>query len=143
MAAMDLKPFGLAILLLGAAPAFAQMYKCVDEKGKTHYSDKPAPNCKGGAVQLQAPPPPPAVSESAKGGAAPKDAAERKRQAMARNAEVRKRECAANKAELQKFTTSKGPVQTVDTAGEPIWVSGAARDAKAAQLRADVAESCR
>jgi len=141
---MDLKPLGLAVLLLAAAPAFAQMYKCVDEKGKTQYSDKPGPNCKGGAVQLQAPPPPaPAASESAKGGAVPKNAEERKRQAMARVAEERKRECAANKAELQRFTASKGPVKTVDTAGEPIWVTGAARDAKAAQLRADVAETCR
>ena len=142
---MDLKPLGLAVLLLAAAPAFAQMYKCVDEKGRTQYSDKPGPNCKGGAVQIQAPPPAPAPAPSASttGGAVPKNADERRRQAMARHAEERKRECAAMKAELQRFTSSKGPVKTVDTAGEPIWVSGAARDAKVAQLKADATETCR
>jgi hypothetical protein len=30
----------LALLLSVALPAAAQMYKCVDERGVTHYSDK-------------------------------------------------------------------------------------------------------
>ena len=46
------------LLLFLAAPAVqAQMYKCVDERGKTRYSDKPIPDCKSG-VTITAPPKP-------------------------------------------------------------------------------------
>ena len=44
-------------LLLAPAVAAAQMYKCVDERGVTTYSDKPRPGCKGGAVDIQGSPP--------------------------------------------------------------------------------------
>ncbi len=48
----------LTVLLLACAPAYAQMYKCVDARGVTHYSDKPLPpSCKGGAVKIRATPP--------------------------------------------------------------------------------------
>lgn len=46
----------LAALLLPAW-AHAQMYKCVDERGVTTYSDKPRPGCKGGAVDIRPSPP--------------------------------------------------------------------------------------
>ena len=39
----------LAVLLAVAGPASAQMFKCVDAKGRTHYTDKPLPGCKGEA----------------------------------------------------------------------------------------------
>ena len=41
-------------LLLGILPlpVLAQMYKCVDERGVTSYSDKPRPGCKGGEVDI-------------------------------------------------------------------------------------------
>ena len=37
------------MLLAAAGPAGAQMFKCVDAKGRTHYTDKPLPGCKGEA----------------------------------------------------------------------------------------------
>ena len=44
------------LLLLLAVPAVqAQMYKCVDERGKTRYSDKPFADCKSAAT-IAAPP---------------------------------------------------------------------------------------
>jgi hypothetical protein len=43
----------LVLLFACAMPAAAQMYKCVDERGRTHYTDKMAPGCKGGAVDIQ------------------------------------------------------------------------------------------
>src|SRR6185503_2638718 len=46
--------FALASL---ATAAQAQMYKCVDERGVTHYSDKPSPGCKGKEVDIQPIPP--------------------------------------------------------------------------------------
>jgi len=47
----------LASLLLAAPPAQAQMYKCVDARGKTQYSDKPIPGCKS-TTTVEPPPPP-------------------------------------------------------------------------------------
>ena len=53
-----MRTLALTILLLACAPAYAQMYKCVDPRGVTHYSDKPLPpSCKGGAVKIRATPP--------------------------------------------------------------------------------------
>ena len=53
-----MRTLALTVLLLGCAPAYAQMYKCVDQRGVTHYSDKPLPpSCKGGEVKIRATPP--------------------------------------------------------------------------------------
>jgi len=53
-----MKTLALAVLLLACAPAYAQMYKCVDSRGVTQYSDKPLPpSCKGGEVKIRATPP--------------------------------------------------------------------------------------
>jgi hypothetical protein len=60
-----MKPLALALLLL-VPPAQAQMYKCVDERGKTIYADKPIPNCKGGKTVA---PPPSSPAASAKSSA--------------------------------------------------------------------------
>jgi hypothetical protein len=46
-----------AALIAICGPGYAQMYKCVDERGVTHYSDKPRPGCKGGEVNIQGSPP--------------------------------------------------------------------------------------
>jgi hypothetical protein len=57
----------LVALLLAASPAaFAQMYKCVDAKGKTQYSDKPLPGCKSTLIKGEAPPPAPGKSPQPK-----------------------------------------------------------------------------
>ncbi len=53
-----MRTLALTALLLACAPAYAQMYKCVDARGVTHYSDKPLPpSCKGGAVKIRGTPP--------------------------------------------------------------------------------------
>lgn len=46
-----------ATLALTMFPAAAQVYKCVDARGVTHYSDKPQPGCKGGPVDIRGSPP--------------------------------------------------------------------------------------
>ncbi len=50
-----MKTLTIAVLLAFSLPAQAQMYKCVDEKGKTRYTDKPIPGCKA-QTKLAAPP---------------------------------------------------------------------------------------
>lgn len=45
------------ILALAIGPVHAQMYKCVDEKGRISYSEQPLPGCKGGKVDIRPLPP--------------------------------------------------------------------------------------
>ena len=53
-----MRTLALTVLLLACAPAYAQMYKCVDARGVTHSSDKPLPpSCKGGVAKIRATPP--------------------------------------------------------------------------------------
>jgi hypothetical protein len=60
------------LLVLLVAPAHAQLYRCVDAKGKVQYSDKPLAGCKPLARQENAPAPPPAAPRpGAKGPAKP------------------------------------------------------------------------
>ena len=48
---------GVFALLCLALPAHGQMYKCVDERGTTHYSDKPRPGCVSREVDIEPIPP--------------------------------------------------------------------------------------
>ena len=50
------------VLVATAAPAFAQVFKWVDERGVTHYGERPPQGAKATEVQdkLASPPPPPA-----------------------------------------------------------------------------------
>ncbi len=45
----------LALFWIGGASA--QMYKCVDARGVTHYADKPTPGCANAAVDIHGSPP--------------------------------------------------------------------------------------
>lgn len=42
-----------AILLATSLPAAAQVYKCVDSRGKSHYSDQPLAGCKAQAINVE------------------------------------------------------------------------------------------
>jgi hypothetical protein len=58
-----MRTLALTALLLACAPAYAQIYKCVDARGVTHYSDKPMPpSCKGGVAKIRATPSPSGAS---------------------------------------------------------------------------------
>lgn len=64
----------LALLMLAmlALPAEAQLQKCIDERGRVHYTDKPIPGCRPTAQQ---PTPAPAQPAPAAKKAAPKPVA--------------------------------------------------------------------
>ena len=74
-----MRMIGLALLVALALPAQAQLYKCVDARGKTHYSDKPIPGCR--AVRTTETPPrgaasaAPAAKPSSKASARSKETA--------------------------------------------------------------------
>ena len=139
----------MALLAL-PLPCLAQMYKCVDERGVTHYSDKPRPGCKGSEVDIRASPP--------VGSAAPRSAQDLKQQEtefqrrrIAREREEEKaaaqratleRRCAAMHAELQHLGTARRLV-TVDAKGERTEVDETTRNARLASLKSEIDRQCR
>jgi hypothetical protein len=139
----------IAVSLFPAC-AIAQMYKCVDQRGVTHYSDKPSPGCKGSEVDIRASPP--------VGSAAPRPAQDLKQQetefqrrriarereeekAAAQRAAVERR-CAAMHAELQRLGSTRRLV-TVDAKGERTEVDETTRNARMASLKAEIDRQCR
>ena len=140
--------FALAVLVL-APPASAQMYKCVDERGVTHYTDKPRPGCKGGEVDIRASP--------ALGGAAPagpreltqQEADFQRRRIERERAEEKaatqraalERRCAAMHTELQRLAAAR-TLLSVDAKGQRTEVDDATRNARIASLKAEIARQC-
>lgn len=138
----------LALLLL-ALPAHG-MYKCVDARGVTQYSDKPCPDGKGKEVDIRGQPP---ISGKVTPGREELNAAERdfqrreakrerERQADAKADDARLRRCATAQAERQRWA-SVGRVAVIDGKGERRYLDDSERAAKTAQLDAAIARDCR
>ncbi len=127
-------------LLLAAAPASAQMFKCVDERGVTHYTDKPRPGCKGGSVDIRPIPP---VSGKAAAPRAPdvagQDADFKRRQIERHDAEALEKAALAERcARLRRehsWLTSGGRISHTDAQGNRVFVDDATRDARAGQVK--------
>ena len=128
-----------AAALLAVAPAYAQMYKCVDERGVTNYSDKPRPGCKGGPVDIRGSP---AVSGSVAPAAASdlarQDAEFKRRQIEREKAEAEQRtalaeRCAALRQEFAVYA-NVGRIVRMD-AGKPVYMDDATREARVAALK--------
>ncbi|MGH8725137.1 MAG: DUF4124 domain-containing protein [Burkholderiales bacterium] len=135
-----MRRLALAALLAAIGPAHAQMYKCVDERGVTHYSDKPSQGCKGGKVDIQASPP-------LSGTAAPRRPEDLARQ----DAEFKRRQLEREQAEAgdkkaleqrcgrlrQELAVLSGGTRVgrITPQGERIYMEDATRDARLAQLR--------
>jgi hypothetical protein len=133
----------LAMLLLAAAPAFAQMYKWVDADGNVHYSDQPPP-AKG--VKEQRTIPKPAAATPAQGAAAaagqnrPKTPAEQemefrkrrleaaeaeaKRQKEAEESDQKRRNCEQAKARVAMLQNG-GRIVKASPTGEQIYLDDA------------------
>ena len=88
-----MKQTALIVALVICAPAYAQTYKCVDQRGVTHYSDKPLPNCKSEIIKIQ------------RGGAAPMETASPR--AAARTTQELQRQCARDMQEYSRLTPSR------------------------------------
>jgi len=128
----------VALLLLIPACVQAQMYKCVDARGVTAYSDKPCPDGRGKEVDIHGQPP---ISGTVTPYREDLQAAERdfqrreaqrerERQADAKALETRKRRCATLRAELQRANSVRNPADNV------------AHDARLARLNSEVARTC-
>jgi hypothetical protein len=126
------------------------MYKCVDSRGVTRYTDQPDASCKGKEVNIQAQPP---IS----GTLAPKDenlkreeqAFQRRRmdEERVREAEKNKlageeQQCAQLHGELSRLQSGLRLVRPDDKGGYE-YVEDEERNRQAEQLRAEIAQKCR
>lgn len=91
-------------LLLCAAPSSAQMYKWVDDKGVTHYSESPPPGRKAQQVQTAPSPSPPTTPKPAESASTwgDKERAFRQRTIEREYAEETKRKKDAERAALRR-----------------------------------------
>ena len=133
----------LAILCVAALPAAAQMYKCVDARGVTHYTDKPSAGCKSEKVDIQASPP-------LGGGAAPsppqsfagQDAEFKRRQIERDQAELQeKQQVAMRCAKLRNeysVLASGGRIYQRNSLGERVYLEDSTRDTRLAQLKEEM-----
>jgi hypothetical protein len=136
---MLLKTLALVLMLLVALPAWAQMYKCVDERGVTHYTDKPRPDCKGGKVDIR-----PIPSISGKGSPASRDLASQdadfKRRQIERGESEAKDKAALDQrcARLRReesWLSHGGRITYTDAQGKREFIDDTTRDTRLGQLR--------
>lgn len=138
-----LRTLTAAALLAAALPLHAQMYKCVDERGVTHYTDKPPPGCKS-AREVEIKPIPPV-------GGAVKPRAEdlkreehdfQRRQADRERAEAKdkaelERRCRQVRSDIARLSTQRRVVETTKQ-GERVFVEDAERERQLERLRGEL-----
>ena len=134
------------VLLAIALPAQAQMYKCVDERGKAYYRDQPGSGCK--PVDIRASPPISGAMHERKPDLASQDAelkrrllerdaaAEQERQARA----AQEQRCASLRRS-QNILASGVPIVNYNDKGERVYMEDAARERRRAEL-AEQLRSC-
>jgi len=137
--------YALALVVV-ALPAQAQMYKCVDEHGRTRYADQAGAGCK--ALDIR-------PSPSLTGEAAPRrddlatQDAELKRRLLERDEaaarereqrEVVERRCAGLRRE-NTVLASGIPIVDVNSRGEKVYMDDATRERRLAELASQL-RSC-
>lgn len=145
-----MRPAWLFLALLASAlPAQAQMYKCVDARGVTQYSDKPCTDGKGKAVDIRGQPPISGkLQDSRDPGAAEREFQQRRieraheEEAVAARAEQQKRRCAAMHSQLD-FLTRFNTISKTNEKGERVYMDDATRNSQIEQLKAAIARDCR
>lgn len=145
----------LASLLALALPAAADMYKWVDEKGVTHYSETPPPEgTKAKKLDLVPSPPnaPAAKPESPEDWKAreiefrrrriQKENAEATEKAQGEHsAEVRKERCAEAQRRLDLLGAGR-PLYHVNEKGERVYMEESERATQSARWRKEVDQYC-
>jgi hypothetical protein len=142
-----MKPWVLGVLFFAAFPAWAQMYKCVDERGVTHYSDNPGAGCKGVKVNIQASPPLGDAPSRGDGvpirrGAMEQDAEFKRRQAERERAEQEQKaaldeRCGGLREEYARLASGIR-LGSINSQGERVYLDDASRDARLAQVKGEL-----
>lgn len=145
------KPWAIAAVVaaISAAPVQAQMIKCVDERGVTHYTDKPPPGCKGGQVDIRPAPPISGKAQERKEDLSDAERdfqrrrieRERKDQDEARKLEAQKRRCASMHSDYQRLSSASRVYRTNEK-GERVYVEDAERERRLEQLKSDISRQC-
>ena len=130
------------MLFILACPAYGEMYKCVDERGRTHYTDKPSAQCKGTKVDIRPIPPVSGKTAPRPGDVAGQDADFKRRQVereelLAREKAEREHRCARLRYELGVLSAG-GRVYETTAQGERVYLDDATRDARVEKLRQEV-----
>jgi len=143
-------PLVLAVALLPSIAAAQEMYKCVDARGVTHYTDKPLPGCKARESEPKGRPAAPGKAAAQKEAPKreeravqrPKTAAEKAKEAELRLLEQHNRRCGLLKGELRRIERSER-LRSVDEAGKSSTLEDAARESRATALRGQIGRECR
>ena len=133
-----MRTLALAALFL-ALPAHAQMYMCVDERGVTHYTDKPRPGCKGGKVDIQPIPSLSGQTVPPSGDVATQDAEFKRRQIEGAQSEEKEKaaleqRCVRLRQELD-FLSHGGRISNMDAQGRRVYIDDTTRAARLAQVK--------
>ena len=137
-------------MLVPAGAGAVPMYKCVDARGVTHYSEKPVPGCKGRELDIQPLPPPSGRDQPPARDLGEQEREFKRRQVEREQAEAkavaeRKRaeqRCQALKGELGRLSTGRRVAQ-VDAKGERTFMEDVAREKRVAELQAEIGRNCR
>jgi len=127
-------------LVLAALPAQAQVYKCVDETGKTRYVDQPSAGCKEAAIRGS---PPISGRITPPGGDVAREEADFRRRQNERAIEEDKerrqlaQQCARLRREYAMLSTGRRLVR-INEKGEREYVDDAVRDRRAAELEQEL-----
>ena len=141
-----------ALACLAALAAQAQVYKWVDEKGRTHYSETPPPDSKA-AKKVDTGPavsPAPAPREdwkqkemdARKRNLERQQADEASRRKDAHEEQVQKGRCRSAQRELQVLQM-EAPLFHINEKGEKVYMEDRERPAAIARARKDVETYCR
>ena len=149
---MTMKPFALAVIALFVATAAgAQVYEWKDDRGKTHYSDKPPVGTS--AVKKSAAPESSAPSSSPQKTTADRELEFRKRQKEAQeNAEKAKKDQAASTDQKDNCENARRALEVLesgerialrDNQGERYYLDDDQRQQEVAKARQAIQSSCK
>lgn len=127
-----------ALLLAAALDAHAQLYKCVDEQGKTRYTDKPSADCKQTAIKGSPPSGAPERHEDL--GAQERDFQRRQRQEQAKETKEQQalaQRCTRLRQERALLADARRIVK-IDAKGERVYLDDAVRDQRLAQVESEL-----
>ena len=137
------------VLAAAVAAAHAQVFKWVDEKGRTHYGEKPPDGTKASEVARPAPPSDPKKVQSPDAWKQKeldlrKERIERERRESkeeARSSAERERRCRHARGALDRIENVQG-LYRLDDKGQRQYLTDAERDEERRKARAAIAESC-
>lgn len=130
-----------AALIALSGPAYAQMYKCVDERGVTRYTDEPRAGCK--AVEIRGSPPISGPIRAPDGDLGRQEAEFRRRQLERERAAANERQeliarCGPLRREQSVLSSGRRLVR-INEKGEREYVEDAERERRLAQLQRELA----